>query len=371
MARLPRYVLPPSGYYHVTTRGVDWTWIYRDDEDRRHFLRLLGIVVRRFGWNLDTFLPDGQPLPPGRRDRPRARCRAGMQLLNGTYAQRSTTATGRTGTSSATASRLRVIRDDDHLARTSEYVLTTRSARASRARRRDWPWSGGDAKANTCSRPPTRARLARMAAEELVVHGAREHNLKDITVRLPRNALICITGLSRLGQVEPRVRHDLRRGPAPLRREPLGLRAAVPADDGEAGRRLDRRPLAGDLDRPEDDVAATRARPSAPSPRSTTTCACSTRASAGRTARSAGGRSPGRASSRSSTRSCGCPRARASPSTRRSSATARASTATCSRSCAARASPASRSTASRSCSRSRSSSTRSSSTRSRSSSTGS
>ena len=55
MARLPRYVLPPSGYYHVTTRGVDWTWIYRDDEDRRHFLRLLGIVVRRFGWNLDTF----------------------------------------------------------------------------------------------------------------------------------------------------------------------------------------------------------------------------------------------------------------------------------------------------------------------------
>src|SRR6185437_16174619 len=35
-----------------------------------------------------------------------------------------------------------------------------------------------------------------MAADELVVHGAREHNLKDITVRLPRNALICITGLS-------------------------------------------------------------------------------------------------------------------------------------------------------------------------------
>jgi excinuclease ABC subunit A len=38
-----------------------------------------------------------------------------------------------------------------------------------------------------------------MAADELVVHGAREHNLKDITVRLPRNALICITGLSGSG----------------------------------------------------------------------------------------------------------------------------------------------------------------------------
>jgi excinuclease ABC subunit A len=39
-----------------------------------------------------------------------------------------------------------------------------------------------------------------MSAEELVVHGAREHNLKDITVRLPRNALICVTGLSGSGK---------------------------------------------------------------------------------------------------------------------------------------------------------------------------
>src|SRR6201981_1996782 len=39
-----------------------------------------------------------------------------------------------------------------------------------------------------------------MSADELVVHGAREHNLKDITVRLPRNALICVTGLSGSGK---------------------------------------------------------------------------------------------------------------------------------------------------------------------------
>src|SRR5262245_7660902 len=39
-----------------------------------------------------------------------------------------------------------------------------------------------------------------MAAEELIVHGAREHNLKDVTVRLPRNRLICITGLSGSGK---------------------------------------------------------------------------------------------------------------------------------------------------------------------------
>jgi excinuclease ABC subunit A len=39
-----------------------------------------------------------------------------------------------------------------------------------------------------------------MASDELVVHGAREHNLKDVTVRLPRNRLVCITGLSGSGK---------------------------------------------------------------------------------------------------------------------------------------------------------------------------
>src|SRR5881296_1302835 len=39
-----------------------------------------------------------------------------------------------------------------------------------------------------------------MGQEELVVHGAREHNLKDVTVVLPRHKLICITGLSGSGK---------------------------------------------------------------------------------------------------------------------------------------------------------------------------
>jgi excinuclease ABC subunit A len=39
-----------------------------------------------------------------------------------------------------------------------------------------------------------------MASDELVVHGAREHNLKDVTVRLPRNKVVCITGLSGSGK---------------------------------------------------------------------------------------------------------------------------------------------------------------------------
>jgi excinuclease ABC subunit A len=38
------------------------------------------------------------------------------------------------------------------------------------------------------------------AKDQLVVHGAREHNLKDVTVSLPRNSLICVTGLSGSGK---------------------------------------------------------------------------------------------------------------------------------------------------------------------------
>ena len=35
---------------------------------------------------------------------------------------------------------------------------------------------------------------------DIVVSGAREHNLKDLHLRLPRNALIVITGLSGSGK---------------------------------------------------------------------------------------------------------------------------------------------------------------------------
>ena len=174
-----------------------------------------------------------------------------------------------------------------------------------------------------------------------------------------------------LREVEPCLRHDLRRGPAPLRRVALRLRAPVPADDGEAGRRLDRRPQPRDLDRPEDDVAQPALdrrhrhrdlRLPAPALR------------AGRAAALPGLRPADRGpvdrlDRRADPRAAA--RARASRSTRRSSATARASSATCSRSCATRASRASRSTASSTRSTSRRRSTRSSSTRSRSSSTGS
>ena len=39
-----------------------------------------------------------------------------------------------------------------------------------------------------------------MPASDIVVKGAREHNLRDVDLVLPRNKLICLTGVSGSGK---------------------------------------------------------------------------------------------------------------------------------------------------------------------------
>ena len=52
--RLPRSLLP-DGLFHVATRGVAKMAIYRDDRDRREFLRLLAYTVGTFEWECIAF----------------------------------------------------------------------------------------------------------------------------------------------------------------------------------------------------------------------------------------------------------------------------------------------------------------------------
>ncbi len=42
-----------------------------------------------------------------------------------------------------------------------------------------------------------------MSLDKIVVHGAREHNLKNIDVTIPRDKLVVLTGPFRLGKVLP------------------------------------------------------------------------------------------------------------------------------------------------------------------------
>ena len=122
--------------------------------------------------------------------------------------------------------------------------------------------------------------MTAMPQDQIVVRGAREHNLKNITVAFPRDRLVVITGLSGSGKSSLAFDTIYAEGQRRYVESLSRLRPPVPGPDGEAGRRPDRRAEPGHLDRPEGRAAATRARRSARSPRSTTTCGCCSRGSA-------------------------------------------------------------------------------------------
>src|SRR4051812_19665119 len=44
------------------------------------------------------------------------------------------------------------------------------------------------------------AQWSPMAQTEIVIRGAREHNLRDVSLTLPKNKLICMTGVSGSGK---------------------------------------------------------------------------------------------------------------------------------------------------------------------------
>ena len=90
-----------------------------------------------------------------------------------------------------------------------------------------------------------------METADLVVRGARTHNLKNIDLTLPVGPADHHYRRQRLGQVVARVRYDLRGRPAAVRRVAVRLRAPVPRADGEARRRSDRRHRTGDCHPPE------------------------------------------------------------------------------------------------------------------------
>ena len=104
---------------------------------------------------------------------------------------------------------------------------------------------------------PSRALRGRPhhAADTIVIRGAREHNLCDVSVELPRDELIVFTGLSGSGKSSLAFDTIYAEGQRRYVESLVGLRPAVPRADGQARRRRDRGPVAGHLDRPEVGIA--------------------------------------------------------------------------------------------------------------------
>ena len=78
----------------------------------------------------------------------------------------------------------------------------------------------------------------RMPQDFIHVKGAREHNLKNIEITVPRDKLVVITGVSGSGKSSLAFDTIYAEGAAALRGVPVGLRPAVPGTDGQARRRL-------------------------------------------------------------------------------------------------------------------------------------
>ena len=141
MPRLPRYLLPPAGVYHVTSRGVARTAIARDDDDRRNFLVLLAREVRREGWDCHAFclMPNHYHLVAGTTVESLSR---GLHRLNGDLASSFNERYKRWGHLFGDRFAAFAIRDDEHLHNACEYVLNN-PVRAGLCRHpEDWPWSG-------------------------------------------------------------------------------------------------------------------------------------------------------------------------------------------------------------------------------------
>jgi putative transposase len=139
MARANRCDLP-DGYYHVVTRGVAGAEVFRDDDDRRFFLRLLAAVVARDHWHCYAFclMTTHYHLVV---EATLARLSAGLQRLNGVHAQRFNRRHGRHGHLFGDRFHAWLIEDEDHLENTCEYVLQNPVRAGICKTAEDWPWS--------------------------------------------------------------------------------------------------------------------------------------------------------------------------------------------------------------------------------------
>jgi putative transposase len=139
--RRARNVLPPSGIYHVTGRGVAYCAIFRDDTDRRLFLarfrRLAGeLDLRCFVYCLMTthfHLLVATSLE---------HLSKGMQRLQGPYAQQFNAKYVRVGHLFQERFHAKPVLDELHFENTYEYICNNPVAAGLCATAADWPWTG-------------------------------------------------------------------------------------------------------------------------------------------------------------------------------------------------------------------------------------
>ena len=139
MGRVLRSELP-DGYFHVVSRSVYETLVYRDASDRRRFLKLLGAIESRHGWTCHAFclMTTHYHLV---LESTRAALSRGLHALNGGYATAFSRRHGRYGHLFAERYSARVIENESYLYDACAYVVLNPVKAGLCLRADEWPWS--------------------------------------------------------------------------------------------------------------------------------------------------------------------------------------------------------------------------------------
>ncbi len=136
----PYRTLIPGGIYHVTARGTGPIEIFRDDVDRRCFMRRLATVERRFAWIRQALCLMGTHYHL-LVETPEPNLSAGIHQLNGLYALLFNRRHGRVGTLFQSRFHATLVESDEHLETAVQYIAANPVRAGLCAQPEDWPWS--------------------------------------------------------------------------------------------------------------------------------------------------------------------------------------------------------------------------------------
>ncbi|RQW89018.1 MAG: addiction module toxin RelE [Geobacter sp.] len=139
MAR-PLRIEFPGAVYHVTSRGNAHANVFKDDDDRELFLKILGQVVKRFNWLCHAYcLMDNHyhlliETPEGNLS-------AGMRQLNGVYTQAFNRAHRRDGHLFKGRFKAILVEKESHLLELCRYIVLNPVRAGMAAQPADYRWS--------------------------------------------------------------------------------------------------------------------------------------------------------------------------------------------------------------------------------------
>ena len=143
----------PGSLWHITTRGNEKRDIYRDDNDRRTFLELLGKSAKRFGWILAAYvlMSNHYHLLVQLTDETLSR---GMQWLNGRYPQWFNERYSRVGHLFQGRFKGKLIEKETYFLEVLRYVVLNPVRAKMVERPEDHAWSSHNALIGTSEAPP-------------------------------------------------------------------------------------------------------------------------------------------------------------------------------------------------------------------------